>query len=284
MPENETLEPAASEIVSEQPAQEQAVTSSTVEEVAPSQPEETVVPRLYAGKYKTVEELEAAYQSTSSESTRMAQQLASKPKEPASETPKYSAQQLESWKEDRFLEVSQFQALAHKAYEAGNVTDARQYEGQAKESARQIRMIDAELRRMDIASTLESTNRKSAEGRLLNEAAGVLRQYQSELVPGTELHAKASEFMTGYQAMGLDVESPLVQAQAVSLAAQLLGLSSKKVEQSTRKELTKTITQALKQGVQAGGGKAMSGGGAQPDFMKMTDAEFVAYKRQRGWD
>ena len=74
----------------------------------------------------------------------------------------------------------------------------------------------------------------------------------------------------------------LIQAQAVSIAAQLLGLSSKKVEQTTRKELTKNIQNALKAGVvTAGGGKAGKTAGT-PDFLKMTDAQFRAYKAQHG--
>lgn len=285
---NETLEqPASTEV--EQPEETQAVESTQEEGQAPAEPtevsEETPAPRLLAGKYKTVEELEAAYQSTSSEATRMSQQLAatSKTTTEKTEAPKYTQDQLETWKEGRLLEVSQAQAAAQRAYDAGNVHEARQFEAQARESAKQIRMIDAELRKMDISATLQSTTRKSAEGKLLNEAVGVLRQYKDELNPGTELHSKASEFLAGYEAMGLDTENPLIQAQAVSMAAQILGLSSKKVEQSTRKELTKTINKALKDGVQAGAGKAGKTSSG-PDFLKMTDAEFVAYKRQRGWD
>lgn len=288
--ENATLEqPASTEV--EQPEQTQAVESDTqVETQAPEETaeviEETPAPRVYAGKYKTVEELEAAYQSTSSEASRMAQQLAaaSKPVKTEPETQKYTPDQLESWKEGRLLEVSQAQAAAQRAWDAGNVQEARQFEQQARDSAKQIRLIDAELRKLDISATLQSTHRKTAEGKLLNDAVGVLRQYKDELVAGTELHAKASEFMAGYEAMGLDTENPLIQAQAVSMAAQILGLSSKKVEQTTRKELTKTINQALKQGVQAGAGKAGKSASAGPDFMKMTDAEFRAYKAQRGWD
>jgi len=83
--------------------------------------------------------------------------------------------------------------------------------------------------------------------------------------------------------MGMDGQDALVQAQAVSMAAQVLGLSSKKVAQTTRKELTKNINQALKQGVQPGGGKATKSAAA-PDFSKMSDAEFIKYKQSRGWD
>lgn len=289
---NATLEQAASE-TPEQPAAEQTVDTSVVDTAGQDQAEPKVeapvtpAPKLYAGKYKTVEELESAYKNTSSESSRMASELAQfrKPAKAEPESkPQYTADQLESWKENRLLEVSQHQAGAQKAYADGDYQRAQQLDAQARESARQIRLIDAELRKMDIASTFQSNSKKSAEGRLLNEAVTVLKQYQSDLTPGTDLYSKASEFMDGYQAMGLDIENPLVQAQAVSMAAQILGLSSIKVAQSTRKELTNTLNQALKQSVITGGGKSSKSGTGTVDFMKMSDAEFRAYKAQRGWD
>ena len=285
MPEvDATLEtPASTEV--EQPDTTQAVEAEVGTETQ-VQPEPVVPePKLLAGKYKTVEELEEGYRNTAAESSRMAQQLAaaSKPA-PVTEEPKYTVDQLETWKEGRLLEISQAQYAAQKAFADGDVARGQQYDAQARESAKQIRLIDTELRKMDIHATLQSGSKQAAEGKLLNEAVTVLKQYQGDLVEGTPLHTKASEFMEGYKAMGMDVMSPLVQAQAVSMAAQILGLSSRQVERTTRKELTQNINQALRQGVVTGGGKAGKSGSAAADFMKMTDAEFVAYKAQRGWD
>lgn len=283
--ENVTQDDAASTEV-EQPVNDLAVESTESEAMGPTETTETTPePKLYAGKYKTIEDLENAYRNTSSEASRMSQQLAAatKPAKAEQETTKPSVDQLESWKEGRLVEVSQHQAAAQRAYADGDYAKAQQHDQQARESARQIRLIDAELRKQEIANYTQSTSRKSAEERILNESRAVLTQYKDELVPGTELHAKASEFMANYEAMGNDPNSPLVMAQAVSLAAQLLGLSSKKVEQATRKDLTQKISQALKQGTVTGTGKvAKSTGG--PDFLKMTKAEFTAYKRARGMD
>jgi hypothetical protein len=287
--ENETLETPASE-VSEQP-EVQTVESveSTETETSiqtPEGKEETTsaTPRKFAGKYETVEELERAYQNSQSEGSRMAQQLAqvSKPK-PEATTPKFSSTQLEDFKEGRLLEVSNAQTMASRLYAEGNYAEAQKYEAVAKESARQIRLIDAELRKMDIEQTFGSQKKAAAEARLLQDATSVLQQHRDQLVPGTDLHSKASEFMEGFVAMGMDAENALVQAQAVSLAAQVLGLSSKTVAVNTRKELTKSISKALKEGVASGAGKAASGNTAQ-DFMKMTDKEFREYKAKRGWD
>jgi len=290
--ENETLETSASE-VSEQP-EDQTVESveSTETETSVQEPagvkEETTseAPRKFAGKYASVEELERAYQNSQSEASRMAQQLShfSKPKaETATATPKYTSNQLEDFKEGRLLEISNAQNTASRLYAEGSYAEAQKYEAAAKESARQIRLIDAELRKMDIEQTFGSQKKAAAEARLLQDATSVLQQHRDELVPGTNLHGKATEFMEGFVAMGMDAENALVQAQAVSLAAQVLGLSSKSVAVNTRKELTKSISKALKEGVASGAGKAAAGGVAQ-DFSKMSDKEFREYKAKRGWD
>lgn len=292
--QNETLDTSASAI--EQPETDQAVESEVVseEQQAPEAgeqpaPKETpsVEPRLYAGKYKTDQELEQAYQSANAENSRMAAELArlrQPAQEPAKKTePQYSQEQLETWKEGRLLEVSQAQTAASRLYNEGRYQEAQAAEIQARESARQIRLIDAELRKMDIAASTQTSTKQSAEARIMSQAAHVIDQYKDQLVPGTELWNKSSEFLDGYRAMGWDINSPVVQAQAVAMGAQVLGLSSKKVEQTTRKELTKTMHQALKQGVVSGAGKG-SKGAAAPSFMDMSDAEFIAYKAKRGWD
>lgn len=291
--ENETLEPTASE---EQPVPDQAVESPVVEDQqAPSEdtrepsgaPTETPAPRVYAGKYKTPDELEEAYRNANAENSRMAAELAAarrQPAQPKTEKPTYTTDQLETWKEGRIREVARYESLAAKHMMDGNHAEAERYNAAAQESARQVRLIDSELRKLDIQQVTQSQTRRTAESRLVGEAVNIVQQYKGDLVPGNPLYDKASEYMAGYEAMGMDVESPLVQAQAVSMAAQVLGLSSKKVEQTTRKELTKSIGQALKQGVVTGAGKAAKSASAAPNFDKMTDAEFIAYKRQRGWD
>lgn len=286
--ENETLEESTSTEV-EQPDETQTVETSesqTTEEVTETveKPVTSEAPRKFAGKYSTVEDLEEAYRRSNAEATRMAQQLSSTTKPVTAEKTKYTESQLEDWKEGRIIEVANAQAAAAQAYVQGDITKAQQAEQIAKEAAKQIRMIDAELRNMSVTSTLSSQKKAQAEGKLLNDAVTVLRQFKDDLVEGTDLHAKASEFMEGFVAMGMDSENALVQAQAVSMAAQVLGLGSKKIAVDTRKQLTNTINQALKQGVVTGAGKAAGSKGSSTDFMKMSDKEFRAYKAQRGWD
>lgn len=284
--ENETLEESTSTEVEQLEETQNVETSEATETEVTETVEKPVTseaPRKFAGKYSTVEDLEEAYKRSNSEATRMAQQLASVNKPVAAEKTKYSESQLEDWKEGRILEVANAQAAAAQAYSNGDIAKAQQAEQIAKEAAKQIRMIDAELRTMSIASTLGSQKKAQAEGKLLNDAVTVLRQFKDDLVEGTDLHSKASEFMEGFVAMGMDSENALVQAQAVSMAAQVLGLGSKKIAVDTRKQLTNTINQALKAGVTQGAGKAAAGKGGAVDFMKMTDKQFRDYKAARGW-
>ncbi len=282
MPElDETLENTASE--PEQPASPQADESST--EVQPSPTQETT--ELYAGKYKTVDDLVAAYKHSTAENSRMAQQLAAsrqpaQPTTPADKAePVHTPDQLESYKQEWLLELSNAQSLANQAIANGSVAEAEKYKERARQSAVQVRMIDAKLRETAVQSVLGSSKKQAAESRLLTEAKGVISQYASDLVEGTDLHTKASEFMQHYQDMGMDINSAIVQAQAVSMAAQVLGLGSKKVAATTRKELTNSISAALKNGVTTGAGKATKTV-STPSFAKMSDAEFNAYKKSIG--
>lgn len=284
--ENVTLEETASEETIEQPVENQSVESVESPEGAEGASED-VTPkpesRKFAGKYTTVEDLEEAYQRSNAEATRMAQLLSQSTKETKTETstPTYTPDQLEEFKEGRILEVSQAQALAAQAYASGNYQEAQKYEQAAKAAAGQIRLIDKELRKIEVESFSGSQKRIAAEERLKNDAVTVLKQYDKELVPGTELHTKASEILDNFVAMGMQSDSPIVQAQAVSLAAQALGIQSKNVAVNTRKELTKTISNALKEGVASGAGKA-SKGGAPLDFIKMSPKDFADYKRSKG--
>lgn len=277
---DETLETTASE--TEQPVSTQADESAS-QEASTTVPAE-VTPKLYAGKFKSVEDLESSYLSAASEASRMAQQLATqRPAEtaqpPAEKT--YTVDQLESYKEGHLLEMMRANGAAQQAYANGNIQEAQQLEAKAQQSARQIRMIDAELRKTDIQSTIQTTKRQSAEEKLKKDAASVIQQFQSDLVEGSDFHTKALDFLSTYEAMGQDVKSPIVQAQAVAMAAQALGVSAKKIQQSTRKELASNISQALKTGVQAGAGKAAVTP-TTPDFKTMSDAAFAKWKAERG--
>jgi len=293
MPELETLEPSASD-VSEQPETAQAETEQlevAVTEAPESGEPETETappePQLLAGKYKTAQELEEGYRNAQAENSRMAQELAQyrrqtqNPQTTSQEKPKYTQDQLETWKESRLVEMSRYSNLAERLQAEGKYHEAQQAMAQAGEAARQVRLIDKELRSLDIAAYTQQSTRQSAESRLVADASNVVKAYSADLVPGTDLYNKASYFLEGFAAMGQDPQNTLVQAQAVLMAASVLGLPAKRVEQDTRKELTKTINTALKTGIKAGAGKA-SKAASLPDFSKMKDEDFIKWKAERG--
>lgn len=292
MPEIETLEDTASDVV-EQPVTDQAEVEATetdqTEEAPEAETTETATeaetsPRLFADKYKSAEELERAYREQNAEASRMAARLAQlerqKP-EPAEQKPQYTSDQLEGYKEVRIREISKCDLAADRLRAEGKYAEADQMEARAAEAARQVRLIDAELRKMDIQSTLKQSTGRDAESRLMKEAGEIVKNHLADLVPGTRLYDKASEYLAGYAAMGMNTESPLIQAQSVAMAVQVLGLSSTKVEQKTRKELSKSINQALKSAVQTGAGKAAKSASA-PNFLDMSDDDFIAWKAKRG--
>jgi hypothetical protein len=294
MPLDETLEQdtASDEQPVENQAEEEAVTDEHEEPAPEGESEESdstetvenpAPSRLFANKYKSPEELERAYLESQAEASRMAAELAKSRGTAKSETKeqKYTSDQLENWKEGYLREVSRNDAIAERLRMEGKFEDAQQYEAKAATAARQIRLIDRELRQLDIQNTLQTSSARDAESRLMSEAEKVVRQYVDQLTPGTPLYTKAYDLLQGYGAMGLDISSPIVQAQSVALAVQILGLPAKKIAQTTRKELTTKISQALKQGVVAGAGKGVASKKA-PDFDNMPDAEFQAFKRSRG--
>lgn len=291
MSDDATLAPEAASTEAQPSSEavgETVETTTAVVEAPPLPVAEPVVEKLYAGKYKSVEELEQGYRETSAQSSWMANALKERNAPPATNAPiasapQYTADQLESWKEGRLREVAQHEALASRLQSEGNFTEAQKALQQSQESARQIRMIDKELRSIDIKEAMQAGTRQSAENVLLSQASGVLQSYKADLVEGTPLYAKATEFLQAYGNMGHNTQSAVTQAQAVAMAAQVLGIGAKAVATSTRKEIVANLNQNLRAGVVSAPAKAGKVA-ADPDFMRMSDKEFAAYKQQRGWD
>ena len=289
MSDNETPSPVAS-LEGEQPT-EQAVAPAieTTEAPATIDSAVTTAPKLYAGKYKSVEELEEGYRNTNAESSRMASLIQERMASPQPAAPvsapatTYSAEQLETWKEGRIREVAQNEAIAARLQGENDYAGAQKYQTAAQESARQVRMIDKELRSIDIKEAMSAGTRQTAEHQLMSQASTVLQTYKADLVQGTPLYAKASEFLQAYGQMGHNTNSAVTQAQAVAMAAQVLGLGAKQAATNSRKEMLNDINTNLRAGVVTAPAKAGKSA-SEPDFNRMTDKEFAAYKQQRGWD
>lgn len=248
------------------------------------------LPPLLAGKYTSTEELVKGYQNATSEASRLAAELAGyrkgveavKGNKPETTAPEYTPDQLKSWKTGHLAKLADAQAAKRLAMKDGDYETARKFEEEAATSANQISLIDDKLRELDMTRATRASRQEGATHKVMSEAQNVLRKYQSQLVDGTPLNAKATELWQHYLDMG-HADNAVTQAQAVLLAAELVG-AKPSGDTSTRKTLTNSIKSALKQGVVAGAGKAKATTGTNPDFMAMSDQEFIAYKRERGWD
>lgn len=266
-------------------APDQTPDANSTETPDPEQP-----PQLLAGKYTSTEELVKGYQNATSEASRLAAELAgfkkgvetakSGTKEPAAQ--EYTPDQLRSWKTGHLSKLSDAQAAKRLALKDGDYETARKFEEEANASAHQVSLIDDKLRELDMTRMTRATRQEGATKTVMAEAQSVLRKYQSQLVDGTPLNAKATELWQHYLDMG-HADNAVTQAQAVLLAAELIG-AKPSGDTQTRQTLTKSIQSALKQGVVAGAGKAKATTGSLPDFTAMSDQEFIAYKRERGWD
>jgi hypothetical protein len=264
--------PAQADTAADQPASGEQAPAETTTEQAPAQPDTAPPPteKLWAGKYKAPEVMEEAHQNLQRQFTletqrraELERQLNASPAKTAT-TPTYTPEQLEGAKID----------LLDKMADARVQGDA----AKAREYASQIVWCDRELMNQRVAQTTQSSRAQAAESQLMQEVAGVLQQYQAELVPGNALYDKAAHLLDTYVAMGMP-NNGVTQAHAVTMAAQLLGKTQKATEQATRQNLTKTIQATLKSGVVAGAGQASTGTPSAPDFMNMPSAEFAAWKK-----
>ncbi len=291
--ENATLEPVAPDagqptgqaVEGENQTPDQAPDAASTET-----PDSADLPPLLAGKYTSTEELVKGYQNATSEASRLAAELAgfkkgvesSKGTKPETTTPDYTPEQLKSWKTGHLSKLADAQAAKRLALKDGDYETARRYEEEATTSATQISLIDDKLRELDITRATRASRQEGATKTVLTDAQNVLRKYQPLLTQGSPLDVKASEIWQHYLDMG-HPDNAVTQAQAVLLAAELIG-AKPAGEADTRKTLTSSIKSALKQGVVAGAGKAKATTSTLPDFSRMSDADFVAYKRERGWD
>lgn len=276
---DETVDTAAS--VTEQPAGDAAdntspLASETTPESATAETSTAVAPEahLWAGKYTSPEELEKGYLNATAESSRMAAELsaykrgptpAASPAKP--EAPKYSVEQLEYAKQNLHMNLAAANAAGDQA--------------KASEVAGNLVWCDREIRRQEMTSYQNTFSRQSAEQSLMGDASAVLKKYQVDLQPGNPLYEKAASYHAAYLQMGLP-DTAIVQAQAVALAANLLGKDASGAGQQARKELSTSLNQALKQAVQTGAGKPAAKASATPDFLHMSDDEFTKWKSQRG--
>lgn len=177
----------------------------------------------------------------------------------------YSAEQLETWKAGYL--VQQAQAAA-----GGDLQ-------KAQEAAQQVILIDRELRKQEVQSYTQQTQRETAQNTWRTETAPVIQKLQADLVPGNPLYEKAAQLYTQAVAAGSQ-PNDLTLNQAIITAAALTGKFTQSLVQDTRKEFTTQVQNKLKEAVLAGSGGSTAGTRkdvAAEDINAMSDADFAKF-------
>lgn len=174
----------------------------------------------------------------------------------------YTPDQLETWKASYL--VQQAQAAAN-----GDLA-------QAQAAAQQVILIDRELRKQEVHSYSQQSQRETAQQHYRSETAPIIQQLQPDLVPGNPLYEKAAQLYTQAVAAG-NQANELTLNQAIITAAALTGKFTSSLVQDTRKAFTTQVQTKLKEAVLAGSGGSTAGTrkeiGAE-DIAAMSDADF----------
>lgn len=241
-------------------------------ETVPAQttPESTTTtetaPTLFAGKFKTAEE---AYWHSQGEINALKNQP--KPTTTSPTTPaKYTTDQLWSLRAQKLQEMTAAQI-------AGNTE-------QAGTLAANINWVDNEIQQQNLAKVRTEITGQSAVQTLNTESAELLKPYQADLVPGNPLYEEAGRYYNMLK-QSLEAGVPLdnmLSGLAVLAAAAKTGKTTAGTAQEARTEFAGSLNKALKQAVITGAGKAAKVPDGAPDFMTMSDKQFLDYQRKIG--
>ena len=229
-------------------------------------------PRLYAGKYKSPEELEQSYLDSQREASRMAGELAAYRKSVAQPTP--SADPMTS-------KISQYESERGKWEQYAGREDISHAE--RVKALSQVSRYDREIGKLEAQSEWSATSTKQGAAQALEgEALAVFETYQQDLSPGSPLYAKAEQRYHQMVRAGYP-EGVSTKADAVLWAAHHTGATKARVIQTDRKELLGTLNKAAKAAVRQGAGTATvvkSGGVTAEQIKNMSSAEFAKYERE----
>src|SRR5690348_2170246 len=224
--------------------------------------------RIYAGKYKSDEELERAYLESQREASRLAGELASyrkaQPAQPASEP---------EWKK---LE-SERNKWAQYAATPGLSEDQRAH------AWNQVSLHDRDIaEKRAIERFQELSTRQSAAQKLEARALEVFKQYEKDLSPGSELYRSAEETYFELVRAGYP-ETTATKALAVRDAADALGIQRSRVVSQDRKDFLGNLNKQAKAAVRNGAGTATvvkSKGITAAEIERMNPAEFAKWERE----
>ena len=271
---NETLEDVAS--AEEQPTDEAVAIetpgsgtpapdpSATDASVTTEQPPA----RLWAGKYKSPEEIERAYLDSQREGSRMAGELSA-----LKRTPTDAASLEPKWKQ---LESERNKWAAQ--YRNPNVGESERY--QADE---QVRLYDREIAKQQAISEYRSESRRTgAESRMEQESTTVIEQYREQLSDtSSDLYRSAAQRLQDLLDMGMP-DTNTTKALAISHAAAMTGSHTQTLVQQDRKTLLKTLNTQARQSVVAGAGgptTIRATGVTAKEIEDMSHKDFLKYER-----
>jgi len=241
-------------------------------DAAAAAPDGQPAPRLYAGKYKSPEELEQSYLDSQREASRMAGELAAYKR--ATAQPSTTADPVASTIEKHEAERNKWQQYAER--------DDIPWNERAR-ALSQVSRYDREIGKLEAQSQWQATSTKqSASQSLEAEAQAVFETYQQDLSPGSPLYTMAEQRYLQMRSAGYP-DSTALKADAVLWAAHKTGASKTRIVQSDRKELLGSLQKQAKAAVKNGAGTATvakTGGVSEKQIWAMSDAEFAKYERE----
>lgn len=261
-PEGQPTEEAVAEVPSAEPSFEAEAAA----------PEGQPAPRLYAGKYKSPEELEQSYLDSQREASRMAGELAAYKR--ATAQPTTSADPIASTIEKHEAERNKWQQYAER--------DDIPWNERAR-ALSQVSRYDREIGKLEAQSQFQATStRQSATQALEGRAEAVFKQYEQDLSPSSPLYLLAGRLYREAVSHG-SPETSWTKAAAIRDAADELGIQRSRTIRSDRTELLGNLQKQAKAAVKNGAGTATvakSGGITPKQIENMSDAEFAKYERE----
>lgn len=270
---DETLEVAAPE--EGQPAAEAVAETPSAEpgfeNAAAASEQEQPAPRLFAGKFKSPEELEQSYLDSQREASRMAGELAAY-RRSLEQKPDIASSEP-SWKKYE----SDRDAWAKYARQPGLSEDER------ANALYQVTLHSEKIAEERAFQRFQETSTKQGASQALeSDALAVFETYQQDLSPGSPLYTMAEQRYLQMLRAGYP-EGTASKADAVLWAAHKSGVSKTRVVQQDRKELLGNMQKQARTAVRQGAGTAATArpvGITPKDFDRMTPAEFAKWERE----
>jgi hypothetical protein len=246
------------------PASEPSVAPTAQPAATDATPSAPVAPSPLEQELET---LRKRYADSSAEALRLYREneamKAAKPSQPTQATPpSYTPEQLETWKEQWLVKAATDPAAA-------------------QEAAHQVRLIDAELRKVEFSRYESTQTSRQAYQKLEAEVMPIIKEYQADLQPGTPVYNLALQLHKDAVTAGAP-DNQVTATSATLLALAKSGKFQAGVAAKASQAATANLNQALKSAAAAGSGAANHNAAATPDFKKMTPAQFRDYRKGLG--